>query len=105
MKGGPRQNKTAPIRALHGSQTRDRHQHLTESPPVAEMPPPAGLSPLEADCWRYYASRLAAIRVLSELDKDTLRAFCAAAAAIQEIRQLQQAPGYQRVVKMRSHPL
>jgi P27 family predicted phage terminase small subunit len=105
MKGGARHNKPAAIRALHGSKTRPRHAHVPEAPPVAELPPPPGLTPLERQHWEYYAPKLAAIRVLSALDLDALQAFCVAAAQMKEIRAQQQTPGYRRVIKNRTHAL
>jgi len=92
MRGGPRNNKPAALRALHRSKTRPRHRQVVEGLPVGDLEPPAGLTSVEAGLWAYYMPRLAALKILTDLDRQALTHFCICAAQVQQIRTAQQRP-------------
>jgi phage terminase small subunit len=73
--------------------------------PVGTLAPPAGLTPVELALWAYYVPLLASVRVLTDVDRDTLAHHCIGLAQVQEIRAAQQAPSYRRLQAKRTHPL
>lgn len=97
MRGGPRSNKPAALRAVQGSRKRPHH-HTEPRVEPREPVAPEHLTTTEAALWSYYAPRLAAVKVLSELDRDTLTQFVEARAQIEDIKGLQADPDYRRVI-------
>lgn len=99
MKGGPRRNKPAALRSLHGSKRRPHHRPAVDIKPASTMSMPPGLTRSERQFFRYYLRELVAVRVLTRLDRDALVNFARALAQIAEIRQAQQAPEYGRLTE------
>lgn len=97
MKGGPRRNKPAALRALHGSKTRPRHGKEPSFAPMS-VEAPSTLTEIERAFWSYYQPILSAGNVLTAGDRDTLRRYCEALAEIDDIRAQQRAPEYRRVM-------
>ena len=68
--------------ALHvanGTYRRDRHGN-TPMPQAAIPKAPAGMNKEARRIWKYFAARLAKVRVLTELDREHLAIFCSEAA-------------------------
>ena len=89
--------KAAATRELHGSRKRPRHK--TQPKVTPGIPAcPDHLNERERDLWAYYAPRLAAVKLLSEMDRDTLAQFVEARAQVEDIKALQADPSYRRVL-------
>jgi P27 family predicted phage terminase small subunit len=97
MRGGPRSNKPAALRAIQGSRTRPRHKREPKARPV-ELEAPRHLTELERTLWEYYAPRLAGVKVTTELDRETLTQFVEARAQVEDIKAQQADPDYRRVI-------
>lgn len=119
MRGGDRRTKPEPLRTLHNSRTRARHRPSAPLEAVTALEAPPGLSDAEQTFWAYYMPKLAAVHLLTGVDRDVLADYCRARAEIDDIRQQQGSQPYRRVlytaiiddkgkrtgVKAASHPL
>ena len=106
MKGGGKNQKPAALRKLHGSRTRPHHRRVVDALPVDALEPPPGLTDDELVFWRYYEPLLAAIKVLTAADRDTLAHHCIGLAQVQAIRTAQRTARYRRVLaNSRTNPL
>ncbi len=68
--------------AIHIAQNtyrKDRHAN-TPMPEAAIPKAPTGMDKTARKLWRYFAARLAKVRVLTELDGEALAIYCSAAA-------------------------
>lgn len=97
MKGGPRRNQSAAIRALKGSRTRPRHKGQPTVAPGAPEPPEKMTAAARA-VWAYYAPLLAEARILTAHDREVLALFCESCAQVRDIQREQAAPEYRRVM-------
>lgn len=86
-----RKPKPAAIRALHGSRVRPHHHDEPEIPDVTDehgrpavLAPPAGLVKAERKYWHTFAPLLAAAKVLTPADVETLADYCRACVAVDE---------------------
>ena len=69
------------IHRARGSFRADRHGGRPEPKPAIPKPP-AGMDKAARALWRYYAPRLAELRVLSALDRETLAIYVRAVARL-----------------------
>lgn len=97
MKGGARNTKPERQRALEGSRVRPWHHPQPQvAVGVPERPP--HLTDAERALWDYYAPQLAAVRVLTLQDRETLCQFVEARAQVEDIKRQQAAPEYRRLM-------
>jgi P27 family predicted phage terminase small subunit len=87
------------LRERDNSRKRPRHQPRIALDAVPTLAVPPDLTAAEASFWTYYAAILAAVKVLTMADRDTLSNHCIALAQVAEIRAEQGRPGYQRVIQ------
>jgi P27 family predicted phage terminase small subunit len=74
-------------------------------PVVTTLAAPETLTGTERAYWDFYMPRLAAVRVLTDVDRHSLANHCIALAQVVEIREAQQSPTYRRLVSGRTNPL
>lgn len=70
--------KPTEIRLLHGTHRKDRYGDVAQevAPPPGDLDAPAWLGKIGKDFWNYIAPRVGKMKLLTELDRESLALMC-----------------------------